>query len=76
MTSTHLPSPVIETPCIQVCVIDAVTTHCIGCGRTGAEVGQWLSLTPEQRRAVMATLPDRLSQMTTRTVRRERTRQR
>jgi hypothetical protein len=51
----------IETPCIQVCVIDPRTGLCLGCGRSGAEIAAWLELTPLQRRAVMDKLPDRLA---------------
>jgi predicted Fe-S protein YdhL (DUF1289 family) len=63
----------IETPCIKTCVIDPASGFCIGCGRTGEEVAAWLTLSPEQRRAVMETLPDRLAAMTSRKFRRART---
>jgi uncharacterized protein len=48
------------TPCIKVCVIDAASGLCAGCGRTLAEIGGWLGFSDDQRRAVMATLPARL----------------
>jgi predicted Fe-S protein YdhL (DUF1289 family) len=51
---------VIESPCILVCSIDQKTGYCFGCGRTSAEIGAWLTMTPEQRRDVMADLPGRL----------------
>jgi predicted Fe-S protein YdhL (DUF1289 family) len=50
----------IETPCIMLCSIDDATGYCFGCGRTRDEVGAWYKMTPETRRAVMATLPARL----------------
>lgn len=50
----------IESPCILVCSIDMKTGYCFGCGRTSAEIGAWLTMSPEQRRGVMATLPARL----------------
>lgn len=50
----------IETPCILVCSIDMVTGYCFGCGRTREEIGAWLDMAPETRRAVMAALPARL----------------
>ncbi|WP_318761503.1 DUF1289 domain-containing protein [Aminobacter niigataensis] len=50
----------IESPCILVCSIDMVTGYCFGCGRTREEIGAWLDMTPETRRAVMAALPARL----------------
>lgn len=65
-----------ETPCIKTCVIDPLTGFCIGCGRTGAEIGDWIAMTPDRRRAVMAGLPERLRTMTTRAVRGERQRYR
>jgi hypothetical protein len=61
----------IETPCIQVCVIDPRSGFCIGCGRTGEEIAAWLDLSPGDRRAVMATLPDRLAMMVSRKGRRD-----
>lgn len=50
----------IESPCILVCSIDMKTGYCFGCGRTREEIGAWLTMTPESRRAVMAALPARL----------------
>jgi predicted Fe-S protein YdhL (DUF1289 family) len=50
----------IDTPCIKVCTLDAASGLCVGCGRTGDEIGGWLTRTPEQRRSIMAALPQRL----------------
>lgn len=50
----------IESPCILVCSIDQKTGYCFGCGRTSAEIGAWMSMSPDQRRDVMALLPGRL----------------
>ena len=50
---------VVETPCINVCVIDATSKLCSGCGRTSAEIGGWLDMSPAERRAVMEALPGR-----------------
>lgn len=52
----------LDTPCIDICHLNALTGHCEGCGRTGAEIANWLNLTPSQRRAIMAVLPQRLAQ--------------
>jgi len=49
------------TPCIKVCVVDAASGLCSGCGRTLAEIGGWLGFSDDQRRAVMAMLPSRLA---------------
>lgn len=50
----------IESPCILVCAIDSVTGYCFGCARTRDEIGAWIGMTPEARRAVMDQLPARL----------------
>jgi predicted Fe-S protein YdhL (DUF1289 family) len=55
--------PPLESPCQRVCVVDGMTSLCIGCGRTLAEIAQWRRYTPAQRRAIMAQLPARLSAM-------------
>lgn len=60
------PAMPIETPCIKTCVIDPASGFCIGCGRTGAEIGAWISLQPGHRRDIMATLPERLSSIQSR----------
>lgn len=52
----------IVTPCIKVCVLDRETRLCIGCGRTGDEIGAWMTLSDAQRRRIMADLPARLAQ--------------
>ncbi|HEV2541321.1 MAG TPA: DUF1289 domain-containing protein [Methylobacterium sp.] len=49
-----------SSPCTKVCVLDAVTGLCEGCGRTREEIGLWGSLSEPQRLAVMAVLPERL----------------
>jgi predicted Fe-S protein YdhL (DUF1289 family) len=49
----------LETPCIDVCEMDARSGLCRGCGRTIEEIAGWSSLTPEERRAIMAVLPAR-----------------
>ncbi|WP_028035158.1 DUF1289 domain-containing protein [Chelativorans sp. J32] len=51
----------IESPCVLVCSIDERTGFCLGCGRTRGEIAAWLSMTPRERRAIMESLPARLS---------------
>ena len=60
MAETDDPSS-IETPCNKVCVLDAASGLCIGCGRTSAEIGSWIGMTAEERRRIMAELPVRLA---------------
>jgi predicted Fe-S protein YdhL (DUF1289 family) len=50
----------IESPCILVCSVDMKTGYCFGCGRTRDEISDWLTMSPEERREVMALLPARL----------------
>ena len=40
MVETDKPGEV-ESPCVQVCVLDEAVGHCIGCGRTRAELWHW-----------------------------------
>jgi predicted Fe-S protein YdhL (DUF1289 family) len=62
--------PAIETPCVKICVVDPETGYCIGCGRTRAEIGGWLGYSPDERRTVMAELPERVQGLTRRKSRR------
>lgn len=50
--------PAIESPCINICQINA-DGLCVGCARTLDEIARWVSATPEWRAAVMAALPGR-----------------
>jgi predicted Fe-S protein YdhL (DUF1289 family) len=52
----------IESPCIKVCVLDSASNHCVGCGRSLAEIERWSALSPEERRRIMAELPSRRAQ--------------
>lgn len=52
-----------ESPCTKVCVIDAATGWCLGCGRTGTEIAGWIGMTISQRLALKAELPARLAAM-------------
>ena len=49
----------VASPCINICVIDAVSGLCAGCGRTLAEIAAWSGLEPSQRHKIMAELPER-----------------
>lgn len=42
----------VMTPCIGVCSLDA-DGSCLGCLRTGAEIGAWLAMDDAQRAHVM-----------------------
>lgn len=49
-----------ESPCIDVCTMDPVVKLCRGCGRTLEEIAGWSAMPPEQRRRIMALLPQRM----------------
>jgi len=53
----------IESPCILVCAIDPKTGFCFGCGRTSAEIANWIRYTAEERREIMDCLCGRLEQV-------------
>lgn len=46
-----------ETPCIDICVLDNASGQCAGCGRTIGEITRWAGMTAGERRTVMADLP-------------------
>jgi predicted Fe-S protein YdhL (DUF1289 family) len=48
-----------DTPCIDICEIDAASGLCIGCGRSLEEIAGWSEMSPSERRAIMAILPAR-----------------
>jgi uncharacterized protein len=51
----------IESPCNKICVVDARSDLCVGCGRTIAEIAGWSAMTAAERARVMAELPERLA---------------
>jgi predicted Fe-S protein YdhL (DUF1289 family) len=51
----------IESPCIKVCVLDPRSQHCVGCGRSLAEIERWTAFSAEERRRITAELPARLA---------------
>lgn len=50
----------VSTPCVKICVIDAASKLCEGCGRTLAEIARWGAMSEAERQAIMAELPQRL----------------
>ena len=55
-------SPV-ASPCVQVCVLDPVLGHCIGCGRTLDEIAYWLANDDDQRRLIVARAAARMRRL-------------
>jgi len=53
----------IESPCTKICVLHPVIGLCTGCLRSGDEIAAWSALRPEDRRRIIAELPDRRAQL-------------
>lgn len=49
----------IDSPCVQICVVHPVERICTGCLRTIDEITRWSKMDNDERRAIMAELPDR-----------------
>lgn len=56
---TIVPVQRIESPCVNICQIDATTGWCVGCGRNLDEIAGWASASAAWRQAVSDTLPAR-----------------
>ena len=52
-----------DSPCIDVCTLDAGAGLCTGCGLTIAEIGEWSRATAERQRAILCGLPERLAKL-------------
>jgi len=49
----------IESPCVDLCVIDAESGLCEGCGRSLEEIAEWSTYTSPRRREIIAALAHR-----------------
>jgi predicted Fe-S protein YdhL (DUF1289 family) len=58
MSFMHPPATL--SPCTGICTIAPLAGHCIGCGRTLEEIGNWRELDTDARKTIMSTLPGRL----------------
>jgi predicted Fe-S protein YdhL (DUF1289 family) len=63
LRSFGLADHAVETPCVNICLLDPATGACLGCGRTLAEIASWASMSDAERRAVMAALPARMERL-------------
>ena len=54
-----------KSPCNKVCVMDAQSGYCRGCGRTLDEIARWSEMSEAEQRAVLALLPARRSDQAT-----------
>jgi uncharacterized protein len=51
------------SPCINVCRLDAQGL-CVGCLRSGAEIGRWLSMSATEQWQLLAELAERRRKLT------------
>jgi predicted Fe-S protein YdhL (DUF1289 family) len=51
----------IESPCVNICTLDARSGICLGCGRTIDEIARWNAMSAAERSRIMAELPARLA---------------
>lgn len=49
-----------SSPCIMVCEIHLKSGLCYGCGRSRQEIALWGRMSEPERKAVMASLKDRM----------------
>jgi len=48
-----------HSPCVGICKLDDRSGYCLGCARTGDEIGRWSGMSEAQRDALWAKLPAR-----------------
>ena len=46
------------SPCINVCSLGP-DGYCVGCLRTGAEIGRWMAMSPQEQRQLLMQLDER-----------------
>lgn len=49
----------VASPCTNVCQLDPRTGWCRGCARTMDEISRWPHANDDERRAILARLPER-----------------
>lgn len=49
----------VSSPCVQICHIDKARDQCTGCKRTIDEIRDWMIMTADEKRSVLAALDDR-----------------
>ena len=52
------PEP--ESPCINICRMDAENKYCVGCWRSLDEIRLWATMTSEDRERVLSELKSRV----------------
>ncbi len=49
----------IESPCVRICVVHPEARICTGCLRSIDEIARWSKMSADERRDIIAALPDR-----------------
>lgn len=52
-----------HSPCVGICRIDESAGLCVGCGRTGSEIADWIAMDDQQRNDIWLMLPERLEKL-------------
>ena len=52
------PEP--ESPCVNICRMDAANQYCVGCWRTLDEIREWSTLSSEERAQILSELEARV----------------
>ena len=52
--------PGVQSPCVQICVLDEGLGYCIGCGRTRAEIWKWTRASDDEKRDIVASAAKRV----------------
>jgi uncharacterized protein len=53
------PPDTVPSPCVKVCMLDRATGLCRGCLRTIDEIGDWVEMTAEEKRATLERIEQR-----------------
>lgn len=59
----YVPLKAIKTPCIRLCELDCASGICKGCGRFEIEIECWMSMSPEEREAIINECSNRLDKL-------------
>ncbi|RCK48798.1 DUF1289 domain-containing protein [Thalassospira profundimaris] len=54
----------VKSPCIGTCVLDPKSGFCLGCFRTGDEIGAWMGLSDGNKKRVISKAQSRQAQLT------------
>jgi len=59
MKDANLDGARATSPCVGICQLDPASGYCVGCARSGAEIGGWAGMSDEERQSVLDALPER-----------------